>query len=456
MNEEEAVRQYFGQPGYMRFLAQLQRRYTTSTAGARGYVTLVNVTEQERCVLDEFYGVYSAPIPNETKRYSVKQFEKHLQQSRFALSIPDLLTILQGEAVRTQQEMKDIADAEWKAMIREVLDSAKLPRDAEHIRGWAAGLCEESMPGARTLRRVFAQSASEARRCLQQCLTALALLEQVAVRKPIRLPILAAQATGDAHALDWKYPLGRLFWWGLTTIHGRPSIEVDEGEGEETGGSDSSLQAFAIRDGYRRGGVADDDLSSQVMLYAPGLFGPSGERVLTLRQVEQLADRSLGATIRIYMVENPSVFAELVDAVLDRPRPNSTAMEGLVILCGNGQPSAAVIKLLDWLVSLDPGAELHYSGDLDPAGLSIAQGLQRRYSKVFRAWHMDCGLYERYAPRGIPLSETERNRIVQANYAWDHSLADRMLEKGTKLHQELWAMELQRDIVAWLDRVPEH
>jgi hypothetical protein len=68
---------------------------------------------------------------------------------------------------------------------------------------------------------------------------------------------------------------------------------------------------------------------------------------------------------------------------------------------------------------------------------------------------MDCDLHDRYARRDVPLSEAERNRIEQANYAWDQELAGKMAEWGTKLHQELWVMDLQQELIARFDREPE-
>jgi uncharacterized protein (TIGR02679 family) len=452
VNEEASVKHYFAQPGFQRFLGQMQHQYMSSTSGARGYVTLVAITDEERRVLDEFYELYSPPKPDETKRYSIKKFAKHLLKSRFALTIPDLLTILNGESVRTRQEQRRIADAEWERVVQEAIEETGVSEcDHSLLFMWAAGLRDESSPGARTLRNVFAKSAKEASCCLEQCLIALRTVTKDPDKRPIRLPVLAAKVTGDAHALDWKNPLGRLFWWGLTAIHEQtPSVDFEEDDLDRdlASAAPSGSQAIFIREGYRKGGIADDDLSSQVMLYAPELFGQLEERILTLRQVEQFAERDKGPLnpVHIFMVENPSVFAELVDADRQRQGARHEAASP-IILCGNGQPTTAVIKFLDWLLESSTGASLNYAGDLDPAGLSIAQGLQLRYANAFSAWHMDKELYLRYAHKGIPLTEVERARLQQSQYDWDPELAHLMISKGIKLHQELWVDELALDMV---------
>ncbi|MEK3883656.1 TIGR02679 domain-containing protein [Paenibacillus sp. PL2-23] len=463
MSEKESVKRYFRQPGFERFLELLKRQYTTSNVGARGYITLSRIDEQERSALDAFYGTYSPPKPDETKRYSIKKFEQILKESRFGLTVPELLTIISDAPVLTRLELKQLAEAEWERLVRDALSKvySLFPELDSRIIRWAEGLRDESSPGTRTLRHVYARSAQEAENELAACITALHRVMDGRLKRPVRLPILAAEVTGDAHSLDWKQSLGRLFWWGLTSIHGQmpPELVEDETSNREQEAEESSSQAILIREGYRRGGVADDDLSSQVMVYAPALFhGEREERILTLRQVERLDfeahRRACAESMRIFMVENPSVFAELVDADVDAVGDAGADSDVSVnqdagkqnarpaIICGNGQPTTAVIRMLDGLLESSTGSRLYYAGDLDPAGLAIALGLQLRYPEAFRAWHMDVELYLRYADRGIPMTEAERGRLQASSVGWDCELVDTMLRVGVKLHQELWAKEL--------------
>ncbi|TBL70895.1 TIGR02679 domain-containing protein [Paenibacillus thalictri] len=453
MGEEAAIRVYFGQPGFERFLKQLQRQYMASKDGARGYVTLANISDTERHTLDSFYGTYSAPVKGETKRYSLKKFERLLKSSRFELTVSELLKLLHGEPVLTRREHAAQMSALWKECVQLAVEDAHGTDEVEHrIMKWVQGLIAENSLGSRTLKNVFAKSPQEARWCLSHCLKALNRIAAGKENAPIRLSVLAANITGDAHALDLKNPLGRLFWWSLAAIYGQhPAAGFsEEGEGDSELAAisdDSSPQAYLIREGYRRGGVADDDLSSQVMFYAPELFGIREECVLTLRQVERLPAERLERMryTHIYMVENPSVFAELIDADVRKHEECQADAAAPVIICGNGQPVTAVVKLLDALLSRER-VTLSYAGDLDPAGLSIAQNLQLRYPQAFRAWRMDKQLFLQYVHKGIPLTEAERSRLRECQYGWDANLACVMLDKGVKLHQELWVEELLQDL----------
>lgn len=477
MSEERAIRDYFGRPGFHRFLKRLERQYSASREGIRGYVSLSNIEPIEREALDGFYRQYSPPKPGETKRYSIKKFERLLLESRYELTIPRLLEIMNGGPVVTRGEQESRTAAEWSGMIRRALQDFKIRADAG-IEEWTRGLdiAEGSLSqGYRTLRLVFNKSRQEADQCLRFCLAALCQVRDAREvhlngndnseekrASLIRLPVLSAAITGDAHALDWKYPLGRLFWWGLTSISGggAPTIESEdqlELAPEDEASFGASSRAMTIREGYRLGGVADDDLSSQVMLYAPELFGSLEERVLTLRQVEQLTpDRLSGLHCSVvHMVENPAVFAELMDAdVRGRQRavvPGEAAKSpwigAPIIVCGNGRPSVAVLRLLD-LLHDSRNSLLHYSGDMDAGGLGIAQGLKQRYPKAFRAWRMDAAQYRSYADRGVSLDAGERARLAEQRIAWDEGLVSLLLEKGMKLHQELWIEELLEDLLS--------
>src|SRR5690606_583589 len=97
LDREEAAIRYFKQPGFRRFLTELKKKHEAAMAGARGYVPLSGLTEQERETLDGFYGTYTVPGQLEARKYSIAKFSRLLQESRFALTIPRLFQLLEGE-----------------------------------------------------------------------------------------------------------------------------------------------------------------------------------------------------------------------------------------------------------------------------------------------------------------------------------------------------------------------
>lgn len=79
------------------------------------------------------------------------------------------------------------------------------------------------------------------------------------------------------------------------------------------------------------------------------------------------------------------MFAELVEQ----------APSGIPIVCISGQPSVAVLRLLDMAVAA--GATIRYSGDFDVKGLQMAISLRKRYGDAWAAWR----IYERKSSRNI-------------------------------------------------------
>lgn len=78
---------------------------------------------------------------------------------------------------------------------------------------------------------------------------------------------------------------------------------------------------------------------------------------------------------KVYVFENPSVFAEL-----------AAADKGMnAFICTNGQPCLSSLLLLDLCAAC--GISLYYAGDFDPEGLMIAQKLKQRYGERLLLWH---------------------------------------------------------------------
>jgi hypothetical protein len=81
--------------------------------------------------------------------------------------------------------------------------------------------------------------------------------------------------------------------------------------------------------------------------------------------------RSLSGTFRtedpeVFVCENPSVLIAAADDL---------GMQGLPLVCTNGRPSAAAMRLLTGLAAA--GAVLHVRADDDPAGQEIVSGITK-------------------------------------------------------------------------------
>lgn len=137
---------------------------------------------------------------------------------------------------------------------------------------------------------------------------------------------------------------------------------------------------------------------------------------------------------RAYIIENLPVFAAVNERVRD--------CDGTLI-CGGGGINAALLYLLDMLSA--SGTTLYYSGDMDYAGLCLADRLYLRYPKRFEAWRFNKSDYERVMSENdffIPDYKKETG-LHNEDLA---ALLSLMRKKGKTAAQSALVDDLARDI----------
>jgi uncharacterized protein (TIGR02679 family) len=242
---------------------------------------------------------------------------------------------------------------------------------------------------------------------------------------------LAAATTGDAHGLDDGRPLATLSLSAVRVLAGA----APTGDGS----------AFERRAAWASVGVHRDELSSSVLCV--GLSGGTASVVgrmlalardagepcaLTLRQLgRDRPDLGVGEGL-VWVCENPIVLACAADELGAGCPP---------LVCLSGQPSAAVVRLLDLLVA--DGARLVYHGDFDWGGIRIANALRERFG--WRPWRFDASAY-RAAHASVTGGELT-GRPVDA--AWDPDLRPTLEQHGVHIQEELVLSELIDDLAAW-------
>jgi uncharacterized protein (TIGR02679 family) len=164
----------------------------------------------------------------------------------------------------------------------------------------------------------------------------------------VALPVLAARALGDAHALDEGRALAALVIGAIRALSGSPATA--------TAGAEGRRQAWAAV------GVALDELSSRVLTLGIDAALPGDPAVLTLRRIRRHPPAFDGGTV--YVCENPAVVAAAADELGAHCPP---------LVCVEGQLSAAGRALLAHLVAHD--AQITYHGDFDWGGVRIASGV---------------------------------------------------------------------------------
>lgn len=536
----ERAKAYFSRPGFERPLQAVWDRYA-SFGKARGNAVVRNATPEECEMVNSFMGWNVKPGGD--IRLPLAAFERELLESAFAMTIEELHAVLTGEPLLTKSDRQQLDRQEWEELFRIVKGKLEREEGLLHpvVADWLEQLKAGKADGYRMLRELWRQYAQDAERELANAAAAWNLLlarhlgseqrlEQSSMQSiepllgglrsddsrldgsldrsgpaspsdglhPIRLPVLAALATGNPHALDRNVPAGRLLFQALRVsarravpepgqdqesevrcradqigqmglisqvdrtgqavnaadsaeaIAGSDSDSAFESESAGTPERDSSIEepeasaieadSLASREIYRVAGIADDDISTLVHVFIPWESG--GLSILSLRQIERMKKVPFAGDL--YVVENPAVFSTLIDMTerwLEKGGAFRLSVDGPALLCTSGPASAAALRLLDRYVQEGPRCgTLYYSGDFDVKGIEIGNVLAARYRGQFRPWRFDSQSYaagSRSSNReGVRFSDEECNRLKQMGAVWDDSLCRAMSGIGRKLFQE--------------------
>lgn len=308
--------------------------------------------------------------------------DQALLLSRYSVGLEDVLTELNGGPVMIRRQEQERTGRDWDAAV-----------DGVPHHAWQT-LLREGQGGATALKAEFRRTGSvtDLVQLISRALTAL--------HEAPSFPVLAAQVSGDAHALDQERLAGRVFRSALDDL-GWPPPE---------------------RDGVSRTVLCAGLLGTVWLEAALGHC-----LALPLREVLRLPAIEVPGQ-RLYVVENPSVFEALHEAF---PR--------LPLVCTQGQAGPSVTGLLS---RLPPTTTAYLSCDLDLGGLRIATFVMQAVELNWRPWRMDPESYALACRRGsLPLAGellSPAQPLVE--------LAEQMARTGLGAHQENLLPELLEDL----------
>lgn len=205
-------------------------------------------------------------------------------------------------------------------------------------------------------------------------------------------------------------------------------------------------QPFPGRTAERRAlwaefGIVCDELSAPVLVLNLGVTGPAplADLVFSAPRAGQpihLSTRLLWSTpwedlafpSRVFVCENPTVVALAASRFGPRCPP---------LICVDGEPKTAARILLRILCAR--GADLHYHGDFDWAGIAIAERVFRQFGAV--PWLFDADAY------GKARGHTGRSlQGGPVSTPWSPRLSEEMRIRGTAYDEELLADILLDDL----------
>lgn len=241
------------------------------------------------------------------------------------------------------------------------------------------------------------------------------------------LPALAAEVTGDPHALDGTGSLAGLVLRALATLRDLPVPGNAQerralwGEfGVDCDAHSSSVLVLGLRP------VGEGPLSVTLRLWAAA----GQAAVITLDQLSGVRELVHDSPV-VYVVENPSVLAVAQRRLGSHCPP---------LVCVSGWPGSAAVALLRGLV--EGGSELRYHGDFDGEGLRIAAHLMARTGAL--PWRMGTQDY-REALREVSAAPAP-GRLTPV--PWDAELAEAIADAEVAVYEERVVETLLDDLRA--------
>lgn len=362
--------------------------------------------------------------PARSMTLDILALDAQLRAAGLADSLRDALEQLEGPIVAKAQ-LRRAVQAQWSTLITSTVGGPLL-------RTWL------SDPTALALLKRLGREPAQAARLL-------AAADVVLQRLPasgLTRSQLAAETLGDAHALDNGRAVATLVlaaWRHHERVGGMATD--DHQEDEEP--SDNSSQADTNsnerqRDIWARAGVLVNELARPVLfLNLPSttdgnrtwITGEPG--YLSLRQLLRRPLQWPVAGCKVFICENPDIISIAADHLGARSAP---------LVCTDGMPAAAQRILLDQLATA--GAQLHYHGDYDWAGITIANHVMR----TWRAMPWRFGTRDYLAA----IAKTpERPRDLEAmdvEATWDAKLALAMRAQGLAIAEEAVVEMLLTDL----------
>jgi uncharacterized protein (TIGR02679 family) len=411
---EERLRRLLGGDHLASLRKRLRRRFErVPLNGVVESFRIGDLTEPEHAALASLLGRpqhYANSL-----RIDVRQVDAAFRNSGIASSLRDALERLDGPIANLASERFQ-SQALWSDAVR----------GCNHP--GLVGLLENPA-GLGLLKRLAKREPSAAG---QLCRRAEAVLQRLPANGITRSQ-LAAEALGDAHALD----SGRATATIVLAVC-RQAISRTYDDSVEESADEERQDGERDRDIWAKVGVLVNELAR------PALFLnlPTSEKDSYGRPLGEPAYASLRVLLRssptwdvagreVYVCENPN----LLSIAADRWGANCAPM-----VCTDGMPAAAQRCLLSQLTSA--GARLRYHGDFDWPGLRIGNHVMREHGA--QPWRFCAEDYEVALQAASAIAAPLSGKVVEA--VWNPALTKAMQHHRVSIAEEGLAASLLVDL----------
>lgn len=418
------------EPGFLKLFKLFKEKYR-SLGRMGGSVSTKTFTIDELASIAGFLGVSSDTLVRKGT-ISLGDFERELAHTGFEdMSLLELMKEILQESIKTKKEELEIERREEMQFIDSLM--SLFPEGSAWFE-WIGSKPSET----RWIWTLYRQDQEGIREKLVTVATSFFKLPKKGDYE--RLPFFAQRLTGNPHYFDSDEVAGKL-------LVNRLIFEQMKG-GNEQATMPKSVEE--LNDLLAEYGLMRDDLWNFVTVQgllasSNGALHPVWQAAVQSMSVMNMPIKELVKVDKIWpatgdhvwIVENSSVCSTIMDAIPQTP-----------IICTHGQLRAAGWLILDRLA--ESGCTFHYSGDIDPEGVVIADKLKKRYGTRLRLWRMNRESYE----QSLSNEEISPNRLAKVerlstSEEWSELI--RIMNKTMKAgYQEGITASLIEDIKAQL------
>lgn len=396
---KEAAEYFKSKKGFHSLFTLFIKKYK-SLGRIGGSVIIKNAAAYEKIDVGGFLG---EDLSRDTDvKVSLIKFEKAFQSTKFKeVTLENVLQEYTGKIILSNREVKESYENKQKAFFEGFSHAENNPLQNKFL--------ETILNKSTETQQLYIWYKQDENMFKQAFGFVFRAINKLPLLNYQRLPIFASKITSNPHYFDINEYGGKLLINALQII-----LSVLEGKEIV-----SSPNAEVITDILGSFGILRDDINNYVSTYGIRGYDEAGnedillnvaykgERVLNipLRELHQIKEiKAINDTI--FVVENSGLFSSLVDMLIEK-KIKAT------VVCSNGQMTLATLMLFK-----KSDAQIFYSGDYDPEGITMAKGMRNKFGQRVHYWRYSADDYLN------SLSNVEMNsgRMAKLNNILDDEL----------------------------------
>ncbi|MCT4594236.1 MAG: TIGR02679 family protein [Anaeromicrobium sp.] len=398
--------------GFHRPLLKIRGKYR-SLGKIGGTIVLRKLREEEKEALTGFLG---KNYYKENTSIKVDKFEKALLNTPFKdISLKELLGKYFYEDIISKNEEKNLYEHDRKEFFNNIMEKFKDTKGSN----WLNYVLSSKKNAYMILVKAYDGDRERLKKHLKTIIEGINSLPYEN-GKIERLALWSSQISKNPHTFDGNNICGKLLIHGVVYILNKTYPKNAEERAEllyDVGIINDEVSNFTMGYGLRA------MTKGEYHLGWDGFYKSGEPLIISLFNLSKI-DRVISKNNKVFVVENPTVFIELIDRVKDRD---------VSFICTYGQLRLASILILDKIYK--EKATIYYSGDFDPEGIQIADRLKKRYKDNLILWNFN----EEYYLKALSKNRIDHKRMKKLEKVEDEKL--RMLgniikEYGVGAYQE--------------------